>query len=115
MIIMLRYFILLVGACAFINLQAQDEDDMLEMGIRQFALKDYVGSIETFNSLIKINPQNKKEAYHYKALAKFFLGDYRGAQADMKIARELGAKYQNRAFKVFLDEEYKRKLIIKQF
>jgi aminopeptidase N len=97
-----------------INTAAQDNEDLFNKGLVQFTLEDFNGCIETMNGIIKSDPKNK-EAWHYKALSKFYLADYRGAQSDMKIARKFGAKYKNNAFKIFLDETYKRELMVKQF
>jgi aminopeptidase N len=97
-----------------INIAAQDVEDIFNKGLVQFTLEDFNGCIETMNGIIKRDPRNS-DAWHYKALSKFYLADYRGAQSDMKIAYKFGAKYKNKAFKIFLDEDYKRDLIIKQF
>jgi aminopeptidase N len=93
---------------------AQDEEDVLNMGKVQYTLQDYLGCIETMNGIIKKNPKSG-DAWSYKALSKYNLGDYRGAQADMKIAVKNGAKYEDRVQKIFLDEEAKRKYILKYY
>jgi lipoprotein NlpI len=79
-----------------VSIAAQDEEDIFNVGKVQYTLQDYIGCIETMNGILKKNPKNG-EAWSYKALSKFYLGDYRGAQADMKIATQNGAKYENRA------------------
>jgi aminopeptidase N len=111
---MLRFCMIVFAVVFSCSLFAQDEDDVFNMGMVQYTLQDYLGCIETMNGIIKKTPKNGK-AWNYKALSKFYLGDYRGAQADMKVAVKNGAKYENDALKIFLDEDTKRKYILKYF
>lgn len=71
------------------GLKAQvNTDRMIQIGRNALYFEDYVVSIQYFNSVIAAKPFLAKP-YFYRALAKFYLDDYNGAEADASKALEL--------------------------
>ena len=77
----------LLGGTA--NLHAQyNVDRLVESGRVAVAYEDYILGIQYFNKVIALKPR-LYEAWHYRAVAKFRLDDYRGAEADVSEAINL--------------------------
>ena len=77
----------LLGGTA--NLHAQyTVDRLVESGRVAVAYEDYILGIQYFNKVIASKPR-LYEAWHYRAVAKFRLDDYRGAEADVSEAINL--------------------------
>lgn len=110
--IKLLFVVLMIVNIAVLN--AQDEDDMLDRIKLQYGLQDFVGAIESSDKLIKLNPENG-QAYYYKALSKMYLGDQRGFEADMALAKKLGQGPKNKIGKILTDENLRRKYIANMF
>ena len=71
------------------NLHAQyNVDRLVESGRVAVAYEDYILGIQYFNKVIALKPR-LYEAWHYRAVAKFRLDDYRGAEADVSEAINL--------------------------
>jgi aminopeptidase N len=106
------FFLLFILRVSVLN--AQDEDDLLNKAVLQFSLQDFIGSIETCNKLIEINPKNGK-AYYYKSLSKLFLGDQRGADADMELASANSSRPKDKGLKIVTSGDERRKYMIDYF
>ncbi|MDP4207221.1 MAG: M1 family metallopeptidase [Bacteroidota bacterium] len=111
---MIKRLLIFLFIVQFPIVHAQDEDDVLSKILVQYSLQDYIGCVETCNQLISIAPK-KGEAYYYKALSKMMMGDLRGTEADMIIARKHGGNTKDPALKFWSDEAERRKFIIKSF
>lgn len=89
-----------------ISLHAQvNTDKVLTIGRNALYFEDYMLSIQYFNQVIKAKPY-LAEPYLYRAIAKFNLEDYNGAESDITLCLERnqflvyayqcrGAAYQN--------------------
>ena len=62
-------------------------DQVLTIGRNALYFEDYLLSIQYFNEVIKVKPY-LADPYFYRAVAKFYLEDYRGAEADCSLAIE---------------------------
>lgn len=62
-------------------------EQVLTIGRNALYFEDYLLSIQYFNEVIKIKPY-LADPYFYRAVAKFYLEDYRGAEADCSLAIE---------------------------
>ena len=60
-------------------------DKVMMMGRNALYYEDYTLAIQRFNTVISAKPY-LHEPYYYRALAKFYLEDYAGAQADITTA-----------------------------
>ena len=79
-------FFLLGGAT---KVHAQyNVDRLIESGRVAVAYEDYILGIQYFNKVIALKPR-LYEAWHYRAVAKFHLDDFRGAEADVSEAINL--------------------------
>jgi tetratricopeptide (TPR) repeat protein len=63
-------------------------DRLIESGRVAVAYEDYILGIQYFNKVIALKPR-LYEAWHYRAVAKFHLDDFRGAEADVSEAINL--------------------------
>lgn len=82
-----------IGAKAQIN-----AEQVLYIGRNVLSMEDYMLSIQYFNQAIKAKPY-LAEPYFFRALAKLYLEDYKGAEEDctMAIARN---KFKTETYKV---------------
>ena len=79
-------FFLLGGAT---KVHAQyNVDRLIESGRVAVAYEDYILGIQYFNKVIALKPR-LYEAWHYRAVAKFHLDDFRGAESDVSEAINL--------------------------
>ena len=62
-------------------------DRVLAIGRNALYFEDYVLSIQYFNQVIRVKP-HLPEPYLFRAMAKFNLDDYQGAEADATLALE---------------------------
>jgi aminopeptidase N len=86
---MARYLLVFVFLIRLVTLNAQDEEDVYNKGLVQYTLQDYIGAIETFDSMLVKFPKNAKAKY-YRLVSKYMLGDFPGAKADyLKMKGEL--------------------------
>ena len=58
---------------------------VMEIGRNALYFEDYVLSIQYFNQVIDAKPY-LHEPYFFRALAKFYLEDYAGAEQDLDVA-----------------------------
>lgn len=80
-------FLLSYGAKAQINIQ-----HYLIQGHNDFVNYNYTDAIKRFNTIISVKP-DLLEAYYYRGLAKYNLGDYNGAKSDFNKVVELNPYY----------------------
>ncbi|MDD6670103.1 MAG: tetratricopeptide repeat protein [Bacteroidales bacterium] len=64
-----------------------DTDKVMTIGRNALYFEDYLLSIQYFNEVIKTKPY-LADPYFYRAVAKFYLEDYSGAEADCSLAIE---------------------------
>ena len=64
-----------------------DTDKVMTIGRNALYFEDYLLSIQYFNEVIKVKPY-LADPYFYRAVAKFYLEDYSGAEADCSLAIE---------------------------
>lgn len=62
-------------------------DRLLTIGKNALYFEDYLLSIQYFNQVIKVKPY-LAEPYFFRGLAKFYLEDFQGAEADCSLAIE---------------------------
>lgn len=62
-------------------------DQVMNIGRNAMYFEDYVLSIQYFNQVISMKPY-LADPYYYRAVAKYSLGDYRGAEEDCTLAIE---------------------------
>ena len=62
-------------------------DQVMIIGRNALYFEDYILSIQYFNQVIKAKPY-LAEPYFFRAVAKFYLEDYRGAEKDCDLAIE---------------------------
>lgn len=83
-----RLIVLLTMLTASAGLHAQiNTDQMLNIGRNSLYFEDYVLSIQYFNQIIAAKPY-LAQPYYYRAVAKFYLDDLKGAEQDVSIAIE---------------------------
>lgn len=71
------------------HLRAQiNTDRVMDIGRNALYFEDYILSIQYFNKVIRVKPY-LPEPYFYRAIAKYSLDDYRGAQLDCEKVIEL--------------------------
>ena len=77
-----------VGFLAVGNAASQiNTDQVMRIGRNALYFEDYVLAIQYFNSVISAKPY-LAQPYFYRALGKFYLDDYAGAEADVSAALE---------------------------
>lgn len=64
-----------------------DADKLMRIGANTHYFEDYVLSIQYFNRVISMNP-NQARPYFYRSVAKLNLDDYAGAEEDASLAIE---------------------------
>lgn len=85
---MLRPIIFVIISLCAICLHGQiNVDQVVRVGRNALYFEDYVLSIQYFNQAIDAKPYLAKP-YFYRALAKYYLDDMRGAEADATLAIE---------------------------
>lgn len=62
-------------------------EQVMNIGRNALYFEDYILSIQYFNQVIKVKPY-MAEPYFYRAIAKFSLEDFRGAEEDCTLALE---------------------------
>ena len=62
-------------------------DQVMNIGRNAMYFEDYVLSIQYFNQVISMKPY-LADPYYYRAVAKYSLGDYKGAETDCSLAIE---------------------------
>ncbi len=65
---------------------------LMEGGRNALEYNDYPSAIKFFNNVIETRPQIH-EAFYYRGKAKFFLGDYSGAEIDLTEVLQLNPYY----------------------
>ena len=65
---------------------------MMEAGRNALEYKDYSSAIKYFNNIIETRPQIH-DAFYYRGQAKFYLGDYVGAEMDLSEVLALNPYY----------------------
>ena len=64
-----------------------DTERVMTIGKNALYFEDYLLSIQYFNDVIRVKPY-LAEPYFFRAVAKFYLEDYRGAEEDCSLALE---------------------------
>ena len=64
-----------------------DTERVMTIGRNALYFEDYLLSIQYFNDVIRVKPY-LAEPYFFRAVAKFYLEDYRGAEEDCSLALE---------------------------
>lgn len=83
-----RFLTLAMGLCCGLAAIAQiNTDQVLNVGRNALYFEDYVLSIQYFNQVIGAKPY-LAQPYFYRALAKYNLDDFRGAETDVSMAIE---------------------------
>ena len=82
----LIFTVLLIGFSLPVRSQI-NTDRVLTIGKNALYFEDYILSIQYFNQVIKAKPY-LADPYLYRALAKFNLDDYTGAEADLTLCIE---------------------------
>lgn len=86
---MYRIKVLIFLACLSLAAKAQyNVDKLLRNGQVALHYEDYVLSIQYFNQIISLKPY-LYEPWQYRAVAKFYLDDFTGAESDISKAIEL--------------------------
>ena len=84
-----RLQILLVAISLSITISAQFRTDrLIDIGRSALYYEDYVLSIQYFNQVINVKPY-LYEPWFYRAVAKYYLDDYVGAEKDCSEAISL--------------------------
>ena len=82
-----------------LNLHAQvNAEQVLYIGRNVLSMEDYMLSIQYFNQAIKAKPY-LAEPYFFRALAKLYLEDFKGAEEDCTLAIERN-KFKTETYKV---------------
>ncbi|MBQ3771130.1 MAG: tetratricopeptide repeat protein, partial [Bacteroidaceae bacterium] len=87
---MFRRYISFVALFLYVSVAAVAQintERVTRMGRNAMYYEDYVVSIQYFNQVISAKPY-LYEPYYLRGLAKFYLGDYKGAEADCTMAIE---------------------------
>jgi tetratricopeptide (TPR) repeat protein len=83
-----KYGLLILAFAWIVPLEAQiNTNRVLAIGKNALYFEDYVLSIQYFNQVIKSKPY-LAEPYFYRALAKFSLDDFNGAENDLDLCIE---------------------------
>lgn len=86
---MYRHIVIIVVACLSLVARAQyNVDKLIRNGQVALHYEDYVLSIQYFNQIIALKPY-LYEPWQYRAVAKFYLDDFTGAESDISKAIEL--------------------------
>lgn len=92
---MKRYIIILLTIFNSITLSAQINTDRVTLiGRNALYFEDYLLAIQYFNQVIKAKPY-LAEPYFFRAVAKYYLDDFKGAEADCSLCIERNPFYTN--------------------
>lgn len=92
---MKKYIILLITIINTVVLSAQINTDRVTLiGRNALYFEDYLLAIQYFNQVIKAKPY-LAEPYYYRAIAKFYLDDYKGTEDDCSLCIERNPFYNN--------------------
>lgn len=94
---MLAVLVSLFGAGQSAKAQINAEQ-VLTIGRNVLSMEDYMLSIQYFNQAIKAKPY-LSDPYFFRALAKLYLEDYKGAEEDCTLALERN-KFKTESYKV---------------
>ena len=107
-----RLAVFLVVACSWCGVRSYAQlntDAVLTIGRSALYYEDYALSIQYFNQIISARP-NLYVPYYYRAIAKYYLGDYLGAIEDcsMSVERDsyIPEVYRLRAINYIRTEDY---------
>ncbi len=105
---MKKIFILLLTVINSIILSAQINTERVTLiGRNALYFEDYVLAIQYFNQAIKSKPY-LAEPYYYRAIAKYYLDDFKGAEDDCTLCIERNPFYIN-AFQLRADTRQNQK------
>ncbi|MDO4951939.1 MAG: hypothetical protein Q4E49_07750, partial [Bacteroidales bacterium] len=96
--------------CAALGMRAQTNvEGVIRIGQNALYYEDYVLSIQYFNQAIAAKPY-LYEPYFYRAVAKYYLGDYYGAIGDCSLSigcdPYIGEVYRLRAINYIRTDNY---------
>ncbi len=96
---MRKVLFLFVYCCFTLFAHAQiNTDRVMSIGQNALYFEDYVLSIQYFNQVIKAKPY-LAEPYFYRAVAKYYLDDFKGTEADASLCLERN-KFLTRAYEL---------------
>ena len=99
-----RFIILMIGIFSFQASGQTNAEQVLTIGRNVLSMDDYLLAIQYFNLAIKAKPY-LSEPYFYRAIAKLYLDDLKGAEEDCTLSIERNA---------FKPETYKVRGIVRQ-
>lgn len=88
----LTSLLIVFGSAGNISMAQINSDRMMIIGRNALYFEDYILAIQYFNHVIKAKPY-LSEPYFYRATGKYYLDDYKGAEADCTKALELNPYY----------------------
>lgn len=92
-------FTLAISLAFSIPMRAQvNAEQVLNIGRNVLGMEDYMLAIQYFNQAIKAKPY-LADPYFFRALAKLYLDDYKGAERDCSLCLERNS-YKSEAYKV---------------
>ncbi len=92
-------FLVVMTVTSSVNVTAQvNAEQVLNIGRNVLSMEDYMLSIQYFNQAIKAKPY-LSDPYFFRALAKLYLEDYKGAEEDCSLALERN-KFKTETYKV---------------
>lgn len=92
---MRKYIIILFAVINSISVFSQINTDRVTLiGRNALYFEDYLLAIQYFNQVIKAKP-HLAEPYFYRAIAKFYLDDYKGAEDDCTLCLDRNPFYNN--------------------
>ena len=95
----LLIFTLAISLAFSIPMRAQvNAEQVLNIGRNVLGMEDYMLAIQYFNQAIKAKPY-LADPYFFRALAKLYLDDYKGAERDCSLCLERNS-YKSEAYKV---------------
>ncbi len=91
--------VFMVAMAAPVRVSAQiNAEQVLNIGRNVLSMEDYMLSIQYFNQAIKAKPY-LSDPYFFRALAKLYLEDYKGAEEDCTLALDRN-KFKTETYKV---------------
>lgn len=91
-------FLITVLFCSISSFAQVNTDRVMLIGRNALYFEDYVLAIQYFNQVIKAKPY-LPEPYYYRAVAKYYLDDVRGAEEDCSLALERNS-FMTRAYQL---------------
>jgi aminopeptidase N len=111
----IKYLLIISILTLTTKVNAQEDDDLYNKAMAQYTLQDYIGAIETFDSIIKLKPENG-EAKFYRMASMHFLNDYEDAKADfIKYKKEFPSTSADQLLRLYYDDDFRLKFLSRMF